>query len=108
MARHLTTVHKQENEVQKLMALPLRSNERREILERLRRQGNFLHNEESVKNNKGNIVPQMRPSNCEINEINPFLACVHCKGYFRNSYMYRHHQRCLLNKNNVKEKNGKK
>ena len=106
MSRHLRSVHSREVELIELKTLPIKSDRRREILEIIRREGNYLHNKDSIDRDGGSIMPQMRPPNYKKSEANSFLACVYCKGFFGRKFLYKHHQRCFMNKTNDKRKHA--
>uniref|UniRef100_A0A6A7FWU4 Kinesin-related protein 4 isoform X2 n=1 Tax=Hirondellea gigas TaxID=1518452 RepID=A0A6A7FWU4_9CRUS len=97
MSRHLKHVHKDEDDVRKMNALPRKSEEKRQIQEQLRREGNYKYNKESLRRNKGFIMPQTRPRNKKHIEAKSYLPCVYCKGFFGKKYLYKHHERCFMN-----------
>ena len=81
-------------------------NERRLFQEKIRREGNYIHNVKAMKNNTGEIMPQIRPAHHEDNKVESFLPCIYCKGFFKKKILWVHHKRCLMNlaKNDNKHK----
>lgn len=62
MARHLQLMHMDEADVAHAFSFPLGSKERKKRLESLRNKGDWRHNQEVLKEGKGEIVTWKQPS----------------------------------------------
>lgn len=83
-ARHIIRNHSIEIEVVEITTKPLKSRERRQLLDILRRKGNFLKNDDaSIKLVRQSYKPQQS-----------ILPCDHCLGYFSSRSLYRHRKKC--------------
>lgn len=98
--RHLFTWHPQEFDVQRILSFGINSKERREALAVLRNQGNFIRNRSS------NIVlrPVKRLSPSNKAEVEDYLPCSHCFGFYKKRFLYRHTKRCSANHDLEKNK----
>lgn len=67
---HLERIHKNEADVQKFINLPKNTKERRQIIDTIRRNGNFLYNT-NTKYNDGELIVCRRPNkkNQELHRI---------------------------------------
>ncbi|XP_031334626.1 uncharacterized protein LOC116164570 [Photinus pyralis] len=89
--QHLMVSHKNEPAVSQFMALPLGCPERRRLIETIRRNGDYMHNTESI-HNSGNFYVARR-SYGNYNSLN-YLPCPSCKGFFKKSTLRLHHKKC--------------
>lgn len=94
-ARHLERTHNDDESVQKILRMPLGSNERRSATMALRKKGNFLYKNEkdkfrALRNNNGDD-----PLNKE-----DYYPCVNCLGFYKKTYLWRHRKACKANANN--------
>lgn len=96
--RHLIRNHKEEGAVREVMTLSLKNPKRKELLNIIRRQGNFASNLQT-----GTIRPIRRPkplqnsddSNSNLQSFKDrYIACPNCLGYFRRNYLRRHRKNC--------------
>jgi hypothetical protein len=94
--RHLLKAHTDQKEVQILAAMEKDDRKRKTIMEKLRNEGNFLHNKTVIENGEGTLMPQRRPSS-NVQSVSHYLPCYHCKGYFRKKILWQHEKRCILN-----------
>ncbi|XP_063923052.1 uncharacterized protein LOC135137359 [Zophobas morio] len=85
-ARHVFRNHKGELEVQKILALPAKSKERKELLSLLRKKGNYLTDHESGK-------PVRKHTSTS------YLPCIHCLGFYSAKNLWRHRKICSQNPN---------
>ncbi|KAL6262994.1 hypothetical protein P5V15_005787 [Pogonomyrmex californicus] len=83
IARHLETVHYNEEEVKKF----------KKIIETIRRNGNFQFNTKRAINN-GELIVCRRPNKKLCKSASNFLPCVKCKGFFSKSSLRHHFRRC--------------
>ena len=92
LTRHLKIVHKAESQIQKILKFPKRQQD--EAYEKLRKDGIFQHNVQSIKEGKKNECmhterKQSKPKNRSVK------MCVDCKGFFYSKYFYQPTKRCL-------------
>ncbi|KAL7400000.1 hypothetical protein ABVT39_005178 [Epinephelus coioides] len=92
MARHLTRKHSDEKEVALATNLPPSSKNHRQMLEGLRRKGNYYHNIEVLQKGLGEIVTYRQPSE----HANPedYLPCNNCFGFFLKDKLWKHEKQC--------------
>lgn len=94
-ARHLVRNHKEEGAIQELTALPQNNPRRKILLDTIRRQGNYVLNQ-----NVAILRPIRRPRfNVTTTETSEYLACNYCLGYFKRRYLRRHRRTCKLRTN---------
>lgn len=80
LSRYIESAHITAEEVERITALPLKSRERRKLQEKVKREGNYLHNQKVIKTKKGHIMPQMRTASyTPTSRATNYLPCVHCK-----------------------------
>ncbi|KZC14393.1 hypothetical protein WN55_07033 [Dufourea novaeangliae] len=97
IVRHLETVHANEIEVQKFAFLPKRNPERRKIIDKLRKDGNFQYNTNATLN-KEELIVCRRPSAQRGKTAADFLACAQCHGFFSKNHKRHHIRECMSNK----------
>ncbi|KAJ8970856.1 hypothetical protein NQ317_015881 [Molorchus minor] len=88
-SRHLSTWHKYEIEVQRILSYNCKSKERRHAMSVLGKRGNFLKNRSAVQ-----LRPVKRVESVSISSPNEFLPCTHCLGFYRKKSLYRHTKKC--------------
>lgn len=103
-SRHLFRKHNTEEPVIKIMNCPKGSNERSNMINFLRKEGNLSIYYENI------IRPVQRPSsnsNADIISEN-FLPCKYCKGLYKKSSLFRHAKKCYFNhdKNDSSQRYG--
>jgi len=103
LARHLETIHRNESDVKKFAILPRKHPERLQIIETIRKNGNFIFNTQAQLNT-GQLIVSRRPNKKYDKDATDFTACVKCKGFFAKSTI-RHHSRTCLNKQFKKQRN---
>ena len=100
MARHLISCHRTENDVAKVVVLPPKSLERRNIFETIMRAGDYYHNLEVLETRKGSIIVLRRPSYAQMvhRNIQPkdYVPCPACLGFVLRSDLWRHAKRCKV------------
>lgn len=84
-SRHLQRNHSEEAEVQKFMSLEKKSRQRKKILDKLRRQGDF---------STSKVVPVKNMKNISSNN---YICCIFCRGYYKSTSLGRHSKNCFLN-----------
>lgn len=83
--RHIIRNHKSELEVQKLLSLPARSQERKQLLCSLRKKGNYLVSNEAIKPVRKGIMNTNH------------LPCTFCLGFYSSKNLWRHKKQCSEN-----------
>ncbi|KAJ8932212.1 hypothetical protein NQ314_014832 [Rhamnusium bicolor] len=84
--RHVKRNHSTEVAVIEILSKPNNSKERRNLLDKLRRQGNFL------ASGKGNFFKPVRQPDVPNRSL---LPCDNCLGFFSCKLLYRHRKKCL-------------
>lgn len=92
MARHLLRRHRTEKAVAAIISLPPKSKKRIEVLDMLRRKGDYYHNICVLQKGKGQIVTCRQPK--EKGKAEDFLPCSVCFGFFRKSILWKHEKTC--------------
>lgn len=80
-ARHLVSVHSDQPEVKKFAVLPKKHNERKKLIDILRKRGNFEYNT-NADVNTGQLIVSRRPTTNSCKTATDFIACSKCKGFF--------------------------
>ncbi|OWR44608.1 putative alternative oxidase [Danaus plexippus plexippus] len=86
-ARHLTRHHVYEPEVQKILSVSKKSQERKNLIMALRKKGNFIQN--SVE-----ITKPMRKQ-----KFTDYLPCTNCLGFYSKKLLWKHMKKCTQNSN---------
>lgn len=94
-ARHIFRNHQPEIEVQRILALPVKSKERKNLITVLRNKGNHLIN------NANECIKPVKKSHTE-----KFLPCTFCLGYYSSKYLWRHRKTCCMNFKKTGENNA--
>lgn len=84
-ARHVTRNHSQELDVQKILSLPTKNKERKDLLTDLRKKGNYLYSNKSQKA----VKKGTRKRN--------LLPCSGCLGFYSADHLWRHRKKCTKN-----------
>lgn len=91
----MTTIHKTELFVARLLAVKgTKPDVYHKGLKRLKCLGNFVHNVESLRENKNDIVVVKRPS--KVRNVNEYLPCIHCYGFYVVDELWKHTKQCDL------------
>ncbi|XP_058980809.1 uncharacterized protein LOC131803465 [Musca domestica] len=98
IARHFCLRHKKENMVKMAMALPKGNRKRREIFDKLRKKGDFIHNTAHDKNT-GSLIVTRRQQSEAYHKADHYVCCVHCKGYYSITSARTHISKCSNKKN---------
>lgn len=94
IGRHILTVHKDENEVSRILATTKnKSRERKIELELLRKKGNFHHNMK-VKKVGGVMHISRRPGSNENASHSEYLPCRNCLTFVKKDQLWRHNRSC--------------
>ncbi|XP_055955463.1 uncharacterized protein LOC126816141 isoform X1 [Patella vulgata] len=104
--RHLTRKHSKEIEVQKLLSFPKGSSKRLEEAKKLKHLGNYQHNIGVLENGKGELLVAKRPKRRQVSAVSDYAPCVHCKGFFVASLLWRHSKVCESKDNSLDHKGG--
>ncbi|XP_023806626.1 M-phase phosphoprotein 8 isoform X3 [Oryzias latipes] len=111
LAKHLEQKHSEETDVSNALRLPKGSKVRQKLLDQIRNNGNFEHNQ-LLKDDKDEIVPKMQ-SEKPISSVPDFLPCQFCFAFYRKTDLWRHERSCKVPKGdqsrseNSKTTNGK-
>ncbi|XP_077280471.1 uncharacterized protein LOC143907508 isoform X2 [Temnothorax americanus] len=97
LVRHFEMVHKNEPDVKKFAILPKKNQERRKIIDILRKNGNFKFNTNSEVNN-GQLIVCRRPNDKYNKMATDYTACAKCKAHFAKSTIRHHSRRCFEKK----------
>jgi hypothetical protein len=92
ISKHYLGVHSKEKEVQHIESRPLKSNERKLALLKLRNSGDYQHNCAVLKTGHGILVTFTR--NWNEASAKHFLPCQYCLGFFLKSCLWRHIKKC--------------
>ncbi|KYN13287.1 hypothetical protein ALC57_14528 [Trachymyrmex cornetzi] len=101
-ALHLELKHKNITDVSKFMHFPKCNSERRKIIEKIRKYGNYLHNTDANLNT-GTLILCRRPQAKFNNTVEDYVCCKFCKGFFSKRTLRIHYA-----KYNLKHEKGKK
>ena len=94
IGRHILTVHKDEEEVSRILATTKnKSRERKIELELLRKKGNFHHNMK-VRKVGGTMQISRRPSSIENASHAEYLPCRNCLTFVKKGHLWRHNKSC--------------
>jgi len=98
LTRHMQRKHGEEIEVAQFLALKKGSNERKKLIDQLRKRGNFFNNISDMPKMK----PVRRPNQfSEQPQATDYLPCTFCYGLYKKNYLRRHTKVCSLKKNSV-------
>lgn len=92
ISRHLLHQHRTEKEVAAILSLPPKSKTRIQVLDKLRRKGDYSHNICVLQKGTGQIVTCRKPT-VKAN-VEDFLPCNVCFGFYRKSELWRHEKLC--------------
>lgn len=97
IGRHLLSMHKEELDVKRLISLKdekcVASRKEKDLLfEKLRKRGNFTHNQKVYTDGFGELVVEKRPSVDA--PYHHFLPCEYCLGYYHKVELRRHMRTC--------------
>ena len=103
IARHLEQMHGEETEVAKIISIELvksdkkevrnaKLQERKKMFELLRKRGNFNHNVDVLKEGKGLIIVEKRPSKPQ--PYTNYLPCEYCLGFYHKKELSKHVKSC--------------
>ncbi|XP_045462442.1 uncharacterized protein LOC123672385 [Harmonia axyridis] len=87
-SRHIARCHSAEIEVQRLLAKPVKSKERKNLITSLRKKGNYLRNSEVCSK------PMKKPPGGDTSE---YLPSLYCLGFYSRKQLWRHKKRCTEN-----------
>lgn len=87
IARHFYLKHKSEKRIKEALSLPSRSKERLQIIEELRKRGDFLHNT-STDHNSGILIVSRQQHANRRNTADDYVCCKNYKGFFLQKILY--------------------
>jgi len=90
LVRHLELKHKNVPDVQKFIHFPKGNLERRKIIEKFRKYGNYLHNTDADLNTV--LIACRRPQAKFKNTTENCVCCNHCKGFFSKKTLRIHYK----------------
>ncbi|XP_051949039.1 uncharacterized protein LOC127620015 isoform X3 [Xyrauchen texanus] len=94
IARHFKVHVKEDDEIAEALSLPVRSRQRKQLLEMLRNRGNFNHNNNVLKKGEGSLKVKRRAVQKSESVHKKYEYCVYCKGMFVRKDLWRHMRRC--------------
>ena len=92
MKRHLTSIHKNEAEVQE--ALKMTKKEGSEQFAKMKNEGNYKRNMHVLESGSGELLLTRRPKQSGI-DVSKFRPCPGCFGFMLVSDLNKHSQRCV-------------
>lgn len=92
IARHLERIHGDELDVAAALCHKKGSNQRNELLMRVRKRGDYLHNYDVMEKNKGMLVTCRRPVSATSG--GDYDMCEFCFGFFARNSMWKHRKNC--------------
>lgn len=92
IARHYERVHSNELEVGRILALKLKTKERRKAWEMLVNKGDFAHNFTVLEKGCGQIIQKYRKA--EESEISSLLPCQFCSALYKKKELWKHQKSC--------------
>jgi hypothetical protein len=92
LPRHLTDVHAEEPEVAEASRLPLKSAERRSLLDKLLRLANYKHNVRVLAEQSGTIVTARRL--LQERSDDEYVPCEYCYAFCYQRDLWKHVQNC--------------
>lgn len=94
IGRHLERKHKEEKRVKDFIDLPKKSSERKNLINMLRKEGDFYYN---INNdvNSGELIICRRPAEKCKNTAQDYTACPKCKGFFNKLNLRHHTAHCI-------------
>ncbi|XP_066602821.1 uncharacterized protein MAL13P1.304-like [Prorops nasuta] len=101
LSRHLTRKHADVKEVKDLLLIPKGRPERKDLINNIRKQGQFFYNTSSQEN-KGELKVMRRPNKNLNKKAIDYAICPQCKGAYSKSALRYHYRVC--NKNKSKNK----
>ncbi|KAF5278513.1 hypothetical protein FQR65_LT15662 [Abscondita terminalis] len=91
---HLTVSHKNEVAVRKFLTLPPKNPERQNIIETIRKRGDFVHNT-NPEYNSGQLFVARR-SHSDFQRVSKdYLPCPYCTAFFHKESLYHHVTKCI-------------
>lgn len=93
IARHLELRHKNEEDVKKFMILPKGSADRKSIIAKIRKKGNFIFNTHDDFND-GELIVARRPRANSVKNAKDFKVCANCKGFYSGITIRKHFLQC--------------
>lgn len=99
LPKHLEARHADNDDVKELMSLPKGSKMRKDLLQKLSRSGNYVHNIKVLKEKKGELLPVRRPAVGKAVSYRQYTPCLYCKGFFLAVDLWRHAKICSNQEN---------
>ncbi|KAJ8931632.1 hypothetical protein NQ314_015426 [Rhamnusium bicolor] len=94
MARHFELVHGNDIEVAKILAMPIKSKSRRDILENLIKACDFYRNINILTLKEGELILIRRPDANTNYVYEDFSPCTYCLGFMSKKYLWHHIKQC--------------
>ncbi|XP_067206712.1 GATA zinc finger domain-containing protein 8-like isoform X2 [Linepithema humile] len=94
IARHLESVHRNEEDVKKFSELPKGCLERKRIIETIRRKGEFEFNTDKILND-GKLHVVRRPNARFTKKATEYGVCIKCHGFFSKNTLQNHIRKCV-------------
>lgn len=100
-ARHLIRKHSDDENVKKILEMPLKSAKRRNAISALRKKGNFILRQE--KNFTKPVKSTTTEKNSGSKDLIGYYPCSYCLGFYKRSYLWRHKKNCKSKTTNTAE-----
>ncbi|KAJ8974305.1 hypothetical protein NQ317_009545 [Molorchus minor] len=101
-ARHLENKHLDKSPVKLFLSLPKKSAERLHIIDKLRKEGDFIYNSDSSYN-QGDIILVRRPQIVKNRNAEHYLPCANCNAMYSKLSLNVHYRMCLKDREKFKK-----
>ncbi len=92
IAKHLERKHMEIKDVAYAFSFPVRSKDRKVLLDQLRNKGDFKHHVKVLEKGTGQLVTWKQPSNKA--SVEDYLPCIYCYGMFVKKELWKHQSSC--------------
>ncbi|KAK3084356.1 hypothetical protein FSP39_012139 [Pinctada imbricata] len=99
ITKHYLGRHKDETEIQRILAMKLGSKERKSALLKIRNSGDYKHNTDVLEKGSGTVITWTRKE--EKTSHSNYLPCEDCLGFFLKANLWRHRKQCPFKKTDV-------
>ncbi|KAK0073117.1 hypothetical protein PV325_010258 [Microctonus aethiopoides] len=96
LPRHLKDKHVKEDKVKEFLRLPKGLPQKRQLINIIRREGNFLHNTDPKYNTGILITCRQQQAKCD-KKADDYVTCSVCRGSFSKKTIRIHYKKCNVN-----------
>lgn len=93
LARHVLGKHHDQRLVREVLSLAKKSTEREKKLTMIRKEGAFRHNAKALKDGRGILVVERRPSKTTYQPAD-YKPCTVCHGFYHKTTLWKHMDKC--------------